>query len=221
MAETSPIKINASGTGSPYDLTAEAKRLCQDLVIRGPSVFHEKGWNKGERRAFLESAGVQMEIERLTALLSQKGSIQERAAFFAQVKLHDAVPMALNVLLRRLAGPSVKKLPNGKTEKSYDDLPDDSQYAAALEVLNRTGVGRTLVSDDLTAPVIHDKRSVNVTNVTIGGDDAEGTTSRERVRAGIEQLLHSIDLARTEQRGIKRVRSRVVEKTPPALEPPE
>lgn len=192
--------------GSPYKLDKDAKNICRALMIQGETIFDELGWTQNMREDFKSRKAVKTELERLKYLWDERNAIQDRAAFYAFAELQRMIPSALGILTLRLRGEI-----DPKTKKPYADqmpMPDDTQYAAALEVLDRTGIRKTKFDPTYSAPKIE-------TNIIVGADDTaslDSTVARDRVRSVIGAIAHNANAA-VRLKGKKRAAALVVTET--------
>jgi len=161
------------------------RAICRELVTRGEIVLYERGYDKYERKQFMERREVKKEIEFQTQQWKDRKGIQERHAFMAQLDLFRMIPASLTIIASSLRGEQVEKDKEGKRLKK--DPPTDQQFRAAVEILNRTGVG-SRSPDEWSENMKIALLQQNNNSVSIGGDDADSMVAREKVRTLFEKL---------------------------------
>lgn len=157
-------------------LTDEEADLCRNIVTFGPEYLRStKKWTANRMKDFLNRAEIKRELEMLRRQYEDRGGLQERTQFFAQLRVNGMVPAALSVLARALRG------------EYRDDTgtvrpaPTAQQLDAAKEVLERANIQGGKWAGNDSVPQI-DARSIQI---AIGGsvDHASlDTKGREKVR---------------------------------------
>ncbi len=155
-------------------LTTEEVAICQNVVVFGIEYLTiVKGWPVDKTRRFMAKVEVLRQVEYLQRQYLDRGGLQERTQFFAQLKINSFVPAALGVLARALAGTQVTE---DGTVKSR--APDRGQFDAALEVLSRANIQGGKFAGNNALPSI-DARTVNV---NVDGSALTGLDPKQRKR---------------------------------------
>lgn len=165
-------------------LTDDEADLCRNVVTFGPDYLRStKKWTAARIKDFLGRSEIKREVEMLRRQYEDRGGLQERTQFFAQLRVNGMVPAALSVLARALRGEYVDSSGDRKA------APTPQQLDAAKEVLERANIQGGKWAGNDSVPQI-DARSVQI---AIGGSvdhasmDAKG---REKVRNILNTVMN-------------------------------
>ncbi len=168
-------------------LTPQEKVHCQNLMVYGPAYLHQLGWRYRVIERFCQRVEIQNELAFLRGHYLDREAIQERAQFYAQLKINQMVPAAVGIIARALRGTVIKE------GAVVQRPPERVQYDAAIEVLTRANIQGGKFKGNNTTPTI-DARTLNV---HLDSDEAglnitpEG---RERVRKMLLKIKSKMEV---------------------------
>lgn len=189
-----PTEYDDEAARRAHALDPAEKLLCENIAVLGLEYLRlGKGWGIEECRRFINRHEVMAYINYLLSQYKDRGGIQERTQFYAQLKLNSMVPAALSVLARSLAG----------TQLSADGTqvavraPDRGQFDSAIEILSRANIGGKFAGST-SVPLI-DARTINI-GAEGAVDAVTGLTPKSRSNLvkrlkSITNRLASSDLA--------------------------